>query len=473
MLFNSIDFIYFFLFVTIGFYALPHGFRWFLLLLASCYFYMAFVPYYILILFLTIFIDYFAGIAIFKQKKQSFKKILLIISIISNIGILAFFKYYNFFLENVNEFFNLFGETWKEPPFLNIILPLGLSFHTFQALSYTIEVYRGNQSPEKHFGIYALYVLFYPQLVAGPIERPQNVLHQFHEVKVFKWGNLISGLKLMFWGLFKKVVIADRLAPFVNTVYENPGDWEGFPIIVAFVFFSIQIYCDFSGYSDIALGSARTMGFNLMTNFKRPYLSKSITEFWSRWHISLSTWFRDYVYIPLGGNRVSKPKIYLNVLIVFMLSGLWHGANWTFIVWGAIHGLAIIMERILKIETIKIDNSFLNMLRIILVFSLVSLAWVFFRADNFDDVKVLFSSALQVDKTQIGWYVFGDYKFELILSLIGIVLLIGVEMKYKYWINSVSKLNFIFRAMIYLFLIFSFLLFGAFHTSGEFIYFQF
>jgi len=473
MLFNSIDFIYFFIIVTIGFYVLPHRFRWFLLLAASCYFYMAFVPYYILILFLTIFIDYFAGIAIYNQKMHSNKKVLLIISIISNIGILAFFKYYNFFLENLIQLFNIFGETWHQPPYLNVILPIGLSFHTFQALSYTIEVYRGNQKPEKHFGVYALYVLFYPQLVAGPIERPQNVLHQFHEVKFFEWDNLISGIKLMFWGLFKKVVIADRLAPFVNTVYENPADWVGFPIIIAFIFFSIQIYCDFSGYSDIALGSARTMGFDLMTNFRRPYLSKSITEFWSRWHISLSTWFRDYVYIPLGGNRVKKSRIYLNVLIVFMLSGLWHGANWTFIVWGAFHGFTIILERFLKIDTLMIHNNFVNLLRVILVFTLVSLAWVFFRADNFNDVSQLISSAFLIDKTQVGWYTFGDYKYELILSLISILFLIGVELKYDYLTNFLSSCNFAFRSVIYLFLILMLLSFGAFHSSGEFIYFQF
>jgi D-alanyl-lipoteichoic acid acyltransferase DltB (MBOAT superfamily) len=434
---------------------------------------MAFVPYYILILFLTIFIDYFAGIAIYNQKMHSNKKVLLIISIISNIGILAFFKYYNFFLENLIQLFNIFGETWHQPPYLNVILPIGLSFHTFQALSYTIEVYRGNQKPEKHFGVYALYVLFYPQLVAGPIERPQNVLHQFHEVKFFEWDNLISGIKLMFWGLFKKVVIADRLAPFVNTVYENPADWVGFPIIIAFIFFSIQIYCDFSGYSDIALGSARTMGFDLMTNFRRPYLSKSITEFWSRWHISLSTWFRDYVYIPLGGNRVKKSRIYLNVLIVFMLSGLWHGANWTFIVWGAFHGFTIILERFLKIDTLMIHNNFVNLLRVILVFTLVSLAWVFFRADNFNDVSQLISSAFLIDKTQVGWYTFGDYKYELILSLISILFLIGVELKYDYLTNFLSSCNFAFRSVIYLFLILMLLSFGAFHSSGEFIYFQF
>jgi alginate O-acetyltransferase complex protein AlgI len=473
MLFNSVDFLYFFVFVTTGFFLVPHKWRWFLLLIASCYFYMAFVPYYILILFLTIFIDYFAGIFIENEKQFQRKKLYLIISIISNIGILCLFKYYNFFLDTFHKLLLNFNLHWEDIPYLNILLPIGLSFHTFQALSYTIEVYRGNQKAERHLGIYSLYVLFYPQLVAGPIERPQNVLHQFHEKKYFNWDNLFIGLKLIFWGLFKKVVIADRLAPFVNSVYDSPDNWQGFPVILAFIFFSIQIYCDFSGYSDIALGSARTMGFDLMTNFRRPYLSKSITEFWSRWHISLSTWFRDYVYIPLGGNRVKKSRIYLNVLIVFMLSGLWHGANWTFIVWGAFHGFTIILERFLKIDTLMINNNFVNLLRVILVFTLVSLAWVFFRADNFNDVSQLISSAFQIDKTQVGWYTFGDYKYELILSLISILFLIGVELKYDYLTNFLSSCNFAFRSVIYLFLILMLLSFGAFHSSGEFIYFQF
>src|SRR5678815_1064118 len=221
-------------------------------------------------------------------------------------------------------------------PFLKIILPIGLSFHTFQAMSYTIEVYRGNQKAERNFGIYALYVMFYPQLVAGPIERPQNLLHQFYENHKFDYERVVNGLKLILWGFFKKLVIADRLALYVGAVYNNPTHHTGLSFIMATIFFAFQIYCDFSGYSDIAIGAAKVMGFKLMTNFNRPYFARSISEFWKRWHISLSTWFKDYLYISLGGNRVSVPRWYFNLFIVFLVSGLWHGANWTYIIWGCL-----------------------------------------------------------------------------------------------------------------------------------------
>ena len=307
-----------------------------LLLAASCFFYMFFKPVYILILVFTIVIDYFAGIWIARQQDKKRRKVLLLLSIASNVGVLAVFKYYNFITINLNDAFQAVHQG-SPIPLLHILLPIGLSFHTFQAMSYTIEIYRGNQEPERHFGIYALYVMFYPQLVAGPIERPQNILHQFHEVKHFDYGNMRSGLLQIAWGLFKKVVIADRLALFVNQVYGDPTGYTGLPLIMATVFFAFQIYCDFSGYSDIALGTARCMGFNLMTNFNKPYTATGIGEFWQKWHISLSTWFRDYVYIPLGGNRVSKFRWYVNILIVFVLSGSgmgptghsWFGACFT------------------------------------------------------------------------------------------------------------------------------------------------
>jgi D-alanyl-lipoteichoic acid acyltransferase DltB (MBOAT superfamily) len=315
MLFNSIEFLVFFPIVTIGYFLLPHKFRWLWLLVASCYFYMAFVPIYMVILGFTIIVDYYAGIFI-EQSEGSRRKWFLVMSLIANIGVLAVFKYYNFINENITWLFK--GFALQNPiPYLEILLPIGLSFHTFQAMSYTIEVYRGNQKAERHFGIYSLYVMFYPQLVAGPIERPQNVLHQFHEEHYFDYKNVTNGLKLMAWGMFKKVVIADRLAAMVGQVYDHPQGYTGLPLIIATCLFSIQIFCDFSGYSDIALGSAQVMGFELMKNFDRPYFSKTISEFWRRWHISLSTWFRDYLYISLGGNRVSKWRREVNLFIVF------------------------------------------------------------------------------------------------------------------------------------------------------------
>jgi len=295
MLFNSIHFLFFFVEVTSLYYLLPHRARWFLLLAASCYFYMAFVPVYILILGGTIIVDYFAGIWL-ENTKGKRRKWLLVMSLIANIGVLAVFKYYNFLNENLSAVLNSFGYE-NSIPDLSILLPIGLSFHTFQAMSYTIEVYRGNQKAERHFGIYALYVMFYPQLVAGPIERPQNLLHQFYEKHYFKIGQIIEGLKLMAWGFFMKLVVADRLAIYVDAVYDNPDKHSGSTLALATVFFAFQIYCDFAGYSNIAIGAARVMGFKLMTNFNRPYFSASISEFWKKWHISLSTWFKDYLYI--------------------------------------------------------------------------------------------------------------------------------------------------------------------------------
>ncbi|MEO6135767.1 MAG: MBOAT family O-acyltransferase, partial [Ginsengibacter sp.] len=302
---------------------------------------MAFVPVYIFILFFTIIIDYIAGIVIENSNNKK-RKTFLVLSIIANVGVLAFFKYYNFFTDNFNDLLYSLNIHTYSVPILDIILPIGLSFHTFQAMSYTIEVYRGKQKAERHFGIYSLYVMFYPQLVAGPIERPQNLIHQFKEKHSFSSQNLLDGLRLMLWGFFKKLVIADRLSQYVDIVYNNPNDYHYLNLIIATILFSIQIYCDFSGYSDIAIGAAKSMGFHLMTNFNRPYFSKNIQEFWKRWHISLSTWFKDYLYISLGGNRVGIKRMYLNVAIVFLLSGFWHGANWTYIIWGALHTVFII-----------------------------------------------------------------------------------------------------------------------------------
>ena len=306
MLFNSFTFLIFFPVVVTIYFVIPHRFRWAWLLAASCYFYMAFIPVYLLILLFTIAIDYAAGILIENAEGRR-RKVWLIMSIIANVGVLAVFKYFNFFSANANAIAEVFHWPY-EFPILGIILPIGLSFHTFQAMSYTIEVYRGRQAAERHLGIYALYVMFFPQLVAGPIERPQNLLHQFYEKHIVEYERVTDGLRKMAMGLFMKVVIADRLARYVNVVYNDPTSFQGLSLVVATVFFAFQIYCDFAGYSLVAIGSAEVMGFRLMKNFDRPYLSRSISEFWSRWHISLSSWFRDYVYIPLGGNRAATQR---------------------------------------------------------------------------------------------------------------------------------------------------------------------
>ncbi len=391
MLFNSFHFLVFFPVVTIAYFLLPQRFRWMLLLSASCYFYMTFIPKYIFILAITITIDYFAGLGLEKLKGKK-RKWLLVLSILSNIGMLAFFKYFNFANENLASLATFIG--WNYPiKTLEIILPIGLSFHTFQSLSYTIEVYRGRQKAERHFGYLATYVMFYPQLVAGPIERPQNILHQLHTEQKFDYQRIADGLKWMAWGMFKKVVIADRMALLVDPIYNSPTAHSGPALVFATLAFAIQIYCDFSGYSDIALGSAQVMGIKLMKNFDHPYFAKSIPEFWQRWHISLSTWFRDYLYIPLGGNRVAKPRWVFNLFITFLISGFWHGANWTFVIWGALHGLYVVFfgltdklwARLSSVLRVDRFRKLANALSTLATFSLVTYAWIFFRANSLSD----------------------------------------------------------------------------------------
>jgi D-alanyl-lipoteichoic acid acyltransferase DltB (MBOAT superfamily) len=439
---------------------------------------MFFIPVYILILVGTIIVDYIAGILIENATGRK-RKIYLAMSIVANVGVLAVFKYYNFFIENINQLFHHFQITTAQLPLLNIILPIGLSFHTFQAMSYTIEVYRGNQAAERHFGIYALYVMFYPQLVAGPIERPQNMLHQFHEKHFFNPDNISKGLKLMLWGFFMKLVVADRLALYVNAVYNNVNQHNGSSLLLATLFFTIQIYCDFAGYSLIAIGSARTMGFKLMTNFRRPYFSKSIAEFWSRWHISLSTWFRDYLYIPLGGNRVSVPRWYFNLFFVFLVSGFWHGANWTFIMWGAVNGFYLIFALLTNKISERIHNLFMrnyfkilySFTQIIITFFLCSFAWIFFRSntllDSISIIKKIF--------TQRGKIFIPENSSEFTYGLLGIFLLLIIEVKREYFNLRFSFLynnNLIVRYFTLTILITSILLLGVF-DGGQFIYFQF
>jgi D-alanyl-lipoteichoic acid acyltransferase DltB (MBOAT superfamily) len=385
MLFNSFEFIcIFFPLVTGLYFVLPHRWRWLLLLVASCWFYMAFVPVYILILAFTICVDYSSGLWIERSEGRK-RKLLLAASIVANVGVLAFFKYFNFVNENIAEMVRGLGFHYGVPD-LGILLPIGLSFHTFQSLSYTVEVYRRHHPAERNPGIFALYVMFYPQLVAGPIERPQALLPQFHARKRFNADDLQYGLTRMAFGFFKKVVVADRLAPYVDAVYADIPGSNGITVLVATIFFAVQIYCDFSGYSDIAIGAARVMGFRLMENFRRPYLSTSVSEFWGRWHISLSSWFRDYLYIPLGGNRVVKWRWYYNLMVVFAVSGLWHGAAWTYVIWGALHGTYLIAAILLKPVTHRVGNALPGpvnkALGVATTFTLVTLAWVFFRAHS-------------------------------------------------------------------------------------------
>jgi alginate O-acetyltransferase complex protein AlgI len=475
MLFNSFHFLIFFIVVSALYFLIPHPKRWILLLVASCYFYMAFVPIYILILGFTIVVDYFAGILI-ENAAGKRRKLLLVASLVANIGVLFVFKYYNFINQAFSHLMGSFNLS-SPIPYLSLILPIGLSFHTFQAMSYTIEVYRGNQKAERHFGIYSLYVMFYPQLVAGPIERPQNLLHQFREKFDFNYDRVTSGLRLMGWGLFKKAVIAD------------PTNHSGLSLMIATIFFAFQIFCDFSGYSDMAIGAARVMGFKLMTNFNKPYQSKSVHEFWKRWHISLSTWFRDYLYITLGGNRVSISRWYLNLFIVFLISGLWHGASWTFVIWGALHGFYMIFalltqshkERFVRIFKLKK----IPILSVLATFILIDFAWIFFRANNvhtafyiiksiLSSIPDLFSKILHHQKIFVHLNLGPLTKLELVF---GVFLIVFMETVH-YLGNKVNisemflrKPAFI-RWMVYYGVIFTILFFGVFQNR-QFIYFQF
>ena len=387
MLFNSLQFVIFFPITTLLYFLLPHKFRWLHLLIASCIFYAAFIPAYLLILFFLIIVDYCAGILI---EKGPHKKFWLIVSILSNISILALFKYFNFFVYNINQ---LTGSNFI---LLKWILPIGLSFHTFQSMSYIIEIYHDRQKAIKHLGYYALYVMFYPQLVAGPIERPQHLLPQFFKTQKFLFKNLYQGLRLMAWGFFKKVVIADRIGQYVDEIYKHPQHAGTLPILLAIFFFSIQIYADFSGYSDIATGAARCMGFDLCVNFNRPYQSKNIKEFWTRWHISLSTWFRDYVYIPLGGNRKGSGRKDTNLVLTFILSALWHGAGWTFIIWGALHAAYTIIYGYFKKYFSSVNLP--DIIARIITGLCLCFAWIFFRASSLNNAQLIIHQMVNINK---------------------------------------------------------------------------
>ena len=389
MLFNSLSFAFFFPAVVIPYYILPEKFRPYLLLLASCLFYMAFVPKYLLILFALITLDFFLAQIIAKNTGRT-RTACLWMSVTANLGMLFWFKYFNFFNLNLAGLAAFLH--WHYSPFLlNIVLPLGLSFHVFQSLSYVIEVYKGKFSPERNYLFYALYVMFFPQLVAGPIERPAHLLPQFRKEHIWNEQQVILGLERMLWGFFKKLVIADNLALVVNHIYGS-DILDGPPLILATVFFSYQLYCDFSGYSDIAVGAAQVLGYEITENFNRPYAARSIADFWRRWHISLSNWLRDYLYYPLAlsGKHHSQNRLFASLFITFVLIGLWHGANWTFVLMGALYGFYMIFATITE-KWRKTFNNFIgltrapkihHLLQVLITFSLVCVAWIFFRANS-------------------------------------------------------------------------------------------
>jgi len=469
MLFNSIEFIYFFPIVLILYFLSPHKWRWLVLLISSYYFYMSWnINYVFLILFTTI-ISYFSAIKIESSKTRKEKRIFLAISVIASLGVLFFYKYFNFFGASLNDIFSSLGNS-KQIPYLKLLLPVGISFYTFQTLSYTIDVYRGDISIERHFGIYALYVSFFPQLVAGPIERSTRLLPQFRVSQHFCLDNFVKGLKWMILGFFMKLVIADRLSLYVDSVYNNVYQHSGLTFLIATFLFAFQIFGDFAGYSSVAIGTARIMGYELMTNFKRPYFATSISDFWHRWHISLSTWFRDYFYIPIGGSRVGVPRWYLNLFLTFLVSGLWHGANWTFVIWGSLHGLYIVIENLLKLQVKKNQRIPLinRIIRTFIVFIFVDFAWIFFRANNISEAFYIIKSIFN-----FGGEVFYDYKI-FFYGIIGLFILLINDIIVENNQNSIienSNLN--YKSVVYFtFLICLILSIGVFN-GGQFIYFQF
>ena len=397
MIFNSLEFLLFFPVVVIIYYILPQQkYRLWFLLAASCYFYMSFIPVYVIILIISGFVDYTGSNLIEKYRHNAkIKRLCFLIPIIVDLTLLGYFKYAYF----TSDIINFFGFKIGLDPIVlpKIILPIGISFHTFQGIGYMIDVYKGKVAVEKNPVTYTVYLMFFPQLVAGPIERPDNLLPQLKRKHDLDADNFKEGMRIMFRGFIKKLVVADLSAQFVNAVYNDPASATGPLVILATVLFAFQIYCDFSGYTDIAIGCARMMGIRLIKNFDRPYVSKSIKEFWSRWHISLSSWFRDYLYIPLGGNRVKVPRYLLNIMIVFLVSGLWHGADWTFIIWGALHGFYQITEYLTRnvragaYKRLNIDQNgrLASAWKNALTFILVCFAWIFFRANNVSELGIL------------------------------------------------------------------------------------
>lgn len=476
--------------VALYFFVVPLKWRWLLLLTASCYFYMAFIPEYILILALTILVDYYAGIKI-EDSRGSAKKVYLWSSIVVTCLILFFFKYLEFVWETGNQIREFFGVnvTADERAKFGFFLPIGLSFHTFQSLSYVIEVYWGRQKSERHFGIYSLYVLFFPQLVAGPIERPQNLLGQFRVKQDFEVDRVTSGLRLMLWGMFQKTVVADRLAMVVDFVYDGMGKAPPDAIFLASVFFAFQIYADFQGYTNIARGAARVLGFELIKNFNRPYAAASVTEFWRRWHMSLSSWFRDYVYVPLGGSQRSGPRNFFNLMLTFTVSGLWHGANWTYVIWGALNGLFVALER--KGTPFFFLKRHVNFrpVRIAYAFSAVLLGWVFFRAESVKDalfaVQNLPLGALQLGERLVTGEIFhsrflescGVEAFELVIAVTAVVAMELIQL----WENKKDMgevmwplkpyIRWAAYAGVLLIVLYSWMYFPA--SKKPFIYFQF
>ncbi|MBR4188934.1 MAG: MBOAT family protein [Kiritimatiellae bacterium] len=485
MSFIDYQFLLFFPLVTLVFFAIRPASRWIWLLAASCWFYMAFVPVYIFILAAIVCADWLAALGMAHcgpAPSSAPRRACLLAGTFFNLGILVFYKYWNFLAANWDALAVWTGCLPKLPA-TDVILPIGLSFVTFQTLAYLIEVYRGTQPVERHLGRFATYVMFYPQLVAGPIERPGNLLAQLRRTQVFDTAEAAAGLELMLWGFFKKVVVADRLAEFVDAAYASPAAASAPAAILAAYFFAFQIYCDFSGYTDIARGAGRVMGFDIILNFRRPYFSRSVGEFWRRWHISLSSWFRDYLYIPLGGNRVTAARWAFNTMVVFLASGLWHGAAWTFVVWGGLHGLFLLCSRATDawrrracaFFRVDPDGPLRNAVRTVLTFHLVTAAWVFFRAPTWNAAMAMFrrmaggATAAAPSFTVASTVPSGLW---ITLSALAVLVLAEAFAEFGHAADRWRRLSFWIKLPIYVALVLCVMNLGVPHEK-PFIYFQF
>ena len=495
MSFISLEFFLFFPVATIVYFVIPQKFRWIWLLAASYFFYMCYNPQYAVLLAASTLITYSGGLLIGKSgrladsgKAARRKKIWVAVSFVTNIGILVVFKYLNLFSQVGAGILYLAGVPVTAAHF-DLILPVGISFYTFQALSYIVDVYRGDVQPERHLGKYALFVSFFPQITSGPIEKSKNLLRQFDEVHVFDYDRARRGILLMLWGYFQKMVVADRLGILVDTVYGDLTQYGGLDSIVAVIFYSFQIYCDFAGYTNIAIGAAEVMGFRLTTNFDRPYFSRSVQEFWRRWHISLSSWFKDYLYIPLGGNRCSTFRRCLNVMIVFVVCGLWHGASVTFLIWGILHGLyqviGLLSKRLKKDVRgrlgIRPDSLWYRALQAAVTFLLVSFAWIFFRAETLPDAAAMIGNLFRFNPAAL-WdgsvFNLGLTQPEFLAAVLGILIVVAVDF-IKRKINlrdAVLGSNVVFRWSFYLTAVLTLIVFGVYgseYSAQSFIYTQF
>ncbi len=477
MVFTSMHYLVFLPLVVAAYYTFPNSFRWAILLIASLYFYACWSVWILPCLLVVIFVSYIVGLLVAADNKSLIhtvkRKYVLICGGFVLIGILLFFKYLNFFIDQMEIISFIIGKPQVYPR-VRFITPVGISFFVFQSLGYVIDVYQGKAKPETHIGKYALFIAFFPHIAQGPIDRSNNLLLQINGEHPFDYVKVRNSLVLILWGVFKKIVVADRLAIFVDTVFDNVANYSGLVCWIAAFFYSFQIYCDFSGYTDIALGSAKLMGFNLMENFNAPYLATSIADFWRRWHISLSSWFRDYLYIPLGGNRVSGIRWAVNIFVVFLISGIWHGAAWTFILWGCLHGAFQIIGK-MKRKYINNQTIVLKIFNVLVTFILVTLLWALFRSTSISNWLTILVRMFSISPGMDLSAVVNNNELVLSFILIGIIALFDITNTKISIINAVEELVLPIRWLIYLTVLFTIIMFGRYGslTSDSFIYFRF